>query len=181
MKDAKSAAEQGDWTGAASGAATAAGKFAQIVAIGGSDLLQSLTRSTINQKSDLLFKKVNRRSFQFEYSFMPKNAFEAYDVASIIYMFKYFQHPEMLEGYDQWLYIYPAEFDIEYVYKSDGGENENIWLNKISSCALESVTVSYGGNGTFQSLVNGEPVQTSLVLRFREFETLHQDRIAKGM
>lgn len=173
LKDVDNANEQSLWT--------AAGKFAQIVAIGGSDLLQSLTRSTLNQKSDLLFKKVARRSFQFEYNFMPKNAYEAYDVASIIYMFKYFQHPEMLEGYDQWLYIYPAEFDIEYVYKSNNDEAENIWLNKISSCALESMTVSYGEGGSFQSLVNGEPVKTSLVLRFREFETLHQDRIAKGM
>jgi hypothetical protein len=160
---------------------TAAGKLAKVVAIGGSDLLQSMTRSTLNKKQDLLFKQVNRRTFQFEYRFMPKNEFEAYDIANIIYMFKYFQHPEMLEGYDQFLYIYPAEFDIEYIYKAAGNEAENIWLNKISSCVLESMSVNYGGNGTFQSLVSGEPVETNLVLRFREIETLHQGRIADGL
>lgn len=160
---------------------TAAGRFAKIVAIGGSDLLQSMTRSTLNKKQDLLFKQVNRRSFQFEYKFMPKNAFEAYDIANIIYMFKYFQHPEMLEGYDQFLYIYPAEFDIEYLYRAGGESTENIWLNKISSCVLESMTVNYGQGGTYQSLASGEPVETNLVLRFRELETLHQGRIANGL
>jgi hypothetical protein len=40
---------------------------------------------------------------------------------------------------------------------------------------------TYGGNGTFQSLVSGEPVETNLVLRFREIETLHQGRIADGL
>lgn len=160
---------------------TAAGKLAKVVAIGGSDLLQSMTRSALNNKTDLLFKQVNRRVFQFEYRFMPKNVYEAYDIANIIYMFKFFQHPEMMEGYDQFLYIYPAEFDIEYLYRSGGDETENIWLNKISSCVLESMTVNYGQGGTFQSLAAGEPVETNVVLRFRELETLHQDRIAKGM
>lgn len=160
---------------------TGAAKFAKIVAIGGSDLLQTLTRSSLNKKQDLLFKQVSRRTFQFEYKFMPKNAYEAYDIANIIYMFKFFQHPEMLEGYDQFLYIYPAEFDIEYIYKAGDEEIENIWLNKVSSCVLSSMTVNYGPGGTFQSLSAGEPVETNISLQFREIETLHQGRIAKGM
>ena len=157
-----------------------ASKMTRLLGTASSDILQSLTRTALNPKKDMLFKEVGQRSFQFNYTFAPRNMEEAYDVANIIWMFKYFSHPEMLEGFDQYLYIYPAEFDIEYIYKAGGDELENPWLNKISSCVLEGISIDYGPTGSFQSLRNGEPVITNMVLQFREIETLHQARIADG-
>ena len=159
---------------------SAASKITRILGTASSDLVQNLTRTVQNDKKDMLFRQVENRTFQFEYLFMPKNPEESYDIANIIYMLKYFAHPEMIEGYDQYLFIYPAEFDIEYVYKQGKTETNNIWLNKISSCVLESINITYSPGGSYQSLAMGEPCVTAMTLRFREIESLHRDRIAKG-
>lgn len=164
-----------------------AGAFGRIVA--SSEKLQTvsmLSRTAINRKRDIMFKHVGNRQFQFTYTFAPKSAEEAKVVHDIVFMFKYFAHPEMLQGYGNFLYLYPAEFDIEYgqVFQdSNNGkvEDGNPYLNKISSCVLTDIDVNYSaGNGSYQSLENGEPIITTLSLSFKEIETLHRDRIARG-
>lgn len=145
-----------------------------------------LSRTAVNHKRDIMFKHVGNRQFDFTYTFAPKTAEEAKIVYDIVFMFKYFSHPEMLQGYGNFLYLYPAEFDIEYgqVFQdSNNGkvEDGNPYLNKISSCVLTDIDVNYSsGNGSFQSLENGEPIITTLSLSFKEIETLHRDRIARG-
>lgn len=141
-----------------------------------------LSRTAVNPKKDIMFSGVNNRTFQFNYTFAPRSAEEATAVADIIYMFKFFAHPEMLPGYGDFLYLYPAEFEIHYgITQPDGTEipdNEN--LNAISSCVLESISINYAPNGSFQSLKNGEPIITELSLSFKEIELLHQGRIQQG-
>ena len=153
---------------------------ARVVATAASDLVGSATRSAVNPKKDLLFRSIERREFMFDYQFAPKNKIEADAVANIIYMFRLFSAPEVVEGTAEYLYTYPAEFDIEYIYKGNGTEEQNKYLNKISSCVLKNVTVNYSPNGSFQTLERGEPVQVNLTLHFEEIETMHRDRIAKG-
>lgn len=145
-----------------------------------------LSRTAVNPKRDVMFKQVDNRHFQFNYVFAPKSALEAKEVADIIYMFTYFAHPEMLPGYGNFLYLYPAEFEIEYgmrVWDSKSNaytDAPNKNLNKISSCVLDHIGINYAPNGSFQSLANGEPIVTTLSLSFKEIEALHQGRIQKG-
>lgn len=143
-----------------------------------------LSRTATNKKRDIMFQHVGNRMFSFEYVFAPKSAEEAKEVDDIIFMFKYFAHPEMLEGYMNFLYLYPAEFDIEYgMILQDGStesQTQNKFLNKISSCVLTAIDVNYAPNSSFQSLENGEPPVVTLSMQFQEIETLHRDRIAKG-
>lgn len=160
-----------------SGVAAAMGR---IIATAASDLVQSATRTVVNPKKDLLFKGIERRDFTFDYQFVPRSAAEAEEVANIIQTFRLFSAPEVVQGTDNFLYTYPAEFDIEYIFNKDGVEEQNKYINKISSCVLESVLVNYSPNGSFQSLQNGEPVQVNMTLHFKEIETLHRDRIVKG-
>lgn len=157
-----------------------ASSVARIVASSNSTV-SMLSKTAVNPKRDVMFKHVNNRNFEFEYVFAPRSADEAREVADIIYMFKYFAHPEMLPGYGNFLYLYPAEFDIEYGIRDvEGNETINENLNKISSCVLQAVNVNYAPNGSFQSLASGEPVVTTLGLSFMEVEALHQGRIQKG-
>lgn len=144
-----------------------------------------LSRTAVNHKRDIMFRHVGNRQFSFEYVFAPRSPEEAKEVYDIIFMFKYFAHPEILDGYGNFLYLYPAEFDIEYgqIFKnaeSGGVEQMNPHINKISSCVLENIRVDYSPGGSFQSLERGEPVLTTLALNFKEIETLHRDRIARG-
>jgi len=140
-----------------------------------------LSKTAVNPKKDIMFSHVGNRQFNFNYTFAPRSAAEAKEVADIIYMFKFFAHPEVLPGYGNFLYLYPAEFDIKYMYINEDGESvENDSLNKISSCVLESIAINYAPNGSYQSLMNGEPVVTELSLSFKEIEILHQGRIQQG-
>lgn len=139
-----------------------------------------LSKTAVNKRADMMFRHVGNREFAFSYTFAPKSAEEAVVVDNIIFMFKYFAHPEMLEGYGNFLYLYPAEFDIEYGMMDGRTEVKNPYINRISSCVLQSVDVQYSPTGTFQTLEKGEPVITVLNLSFKEIETLHRDRIGEG-
>lgn len=151
------------------------------LAVGANPLLSSMSRTALNPKKDILFKEVQNRKFNFNYQFAPRNMKEAKAVADIIYMFKLFAHPEQIDSVGQFLYIYPAQFDIQYFTVKDNGDIiENKYLNKISSCVLESINVSYADYGSYQSLAAGEPIMTNVSLQFREIETLHQGRIKVG-
>jgi hypothetical protein len=163
-------------------------KLTRLIATNASRDIQLLSRTTKNPKKDFLFRDVEKRTFRFEYMFAPQSPKEAEEVARIIYMFKLFSHPELLEGYDNFLYIYPAEFDIVYGYKQqDQNGNEissleqtNPYLHKISSCVLRSIQLNYSAGGTFQTLRRGEPCMVRMALDFAEIESLHQGRIEEG-
>lgn len=162
-----------------------AGKFGRILSTKNSTV-SMLSRTALNVRKDVMFRHVGNRQFVFDYVFAPKSVDEAKEVADIIFMFKYFAHPEMLAGYGNFLYLYPAEFDIEYGMKigdPNAGpqqQRENKHVNKISSCVLTDISVNYAPGNSFQSLEQGEPIVTTVSLVFREIETLHRERIAKG-
>lgn len=164
-------------------AAEIAKKLTRILAVAASDTVQNLTRTAYNKKVDVLFDRVDNRTFNFEFDFYPKTSEEAFTVAEIIYQFKLYSHPEIIDGLEQYLFIYPAEFDIEYgIRDENGNERDNIFLNKISSCVLTGLNVSYAASGgSYQSLRNGEPIHTKMNLQFMEIETLHRGRIEAGL
>lgn len=156
-------------------------KFLRVAMSASSEAFSNLGRTAVNPKRDVLFNSVGNRHFKFDYVFAPRSKEEAIEVSNIIYAFKLFAHPELIAGYAQYLYLYPAEFDIEYrMIDANGNDIENPHLNRISSCVLESIDVVYAPNGSFQSLANGEPVITNMSLSFMEIETLHQDKIKQG-
>jgi hypothetical protein len=162
-------------------------KITKILATNASKDIQLITRTTKNPKKDFLFRDVQNRTFNFHYTFAPRTPKEAQEVAKIIYMFKLFAHPELLEGYDNFLYIYPAEWDIVYGFKNPQADenqqvpdDQNKYLNRISSCFLRAISINYAAGGNFQTLRNGEPVVTTMDLAFAELESLHQGRIEVG-
>lgn len=69
----------------------------------------------------------------------------------------------------------PSFFNIRYMYKN--GMNEH--LNKISTCALESMDVSYGAD-RFVAYEGGVPQTTKISLKFKEMEIITKDQIAQG-
>jgi hypothetical protein len=141
----------------------------------------NLTRTAKNARKDVLFNSVDNRNFQYEFQLAARSQEEAKMINQIIYLFKLYSHPEVMKGFGQFLSIYPAEFKIEYYFINDQGDHViNPYMNQISSCVCTGMNVSYASNGSYQSLMNGEPTIVNLSLRFMEIETLHQDRIRKG-
>jgi hypothetical protein len=125
-----------------------------------------------NNRTEMKFEGIGRRSFSFQFSMMPNNAKEAQTISDIVTAFRFHAMPE-IEGSDLAgrTMIAPSTFDIEY--------KPNAHLHKISTSVLESVEVQYGGERT-QFFVDDHPVQTNLTLNFKELEIITKERIQEG-
>jgi hypothetical protein len=129
-----------------------------------------------NPKKEQVFKGVDFRTFSFDYQFFPRNASEAKNVMKIIQEFKYHMHPEFKDT-NNFVYIYPSEFDI-YYYQ---GTQENLNLHRHTSCVLTEMNVNYTPNGNFNTFENGMPTQINVTLSFRELALLTKDKVKDGL
>ena len=129
-----------------------------------------------NPKKEQVFKGVDYRTFQFEYQFFPRNPSEAANVMEIINTFKYHMHPEFKDT-NEFLYIYPSEFDIAYYQNG----NENEYVHRHTSCVLVDMNLNYTPNGQFTTFSNGMPTQINMTLSFRELSLLTKDKIKDGL
>ena len=159
-----------------SGAAVGASLAKLPGAFGAAEVDSALSASTgtsLNPFKETIFESVDFRSFAFKYKFYPKNKKESADVFKIIETFKFHMHPEMSDG--NLFFIYPSEFNITYYF----GEQRNSYFHKFTTCVLESMDVSYGGE-QFSSFRNGEPTEINVSLTFRELEVLTKKMINQG-
>ena len=134
----------------------------------------------ISNRMELAFKGVAKRQFQYTFKMIPKSQREAEEIRKIVTAFKGNMLPEFL-GDDQrgrQLTI-PNTFDIEYMYNGQ----HNSYLHKISTCFLENMSVTYGGERytTYADAGDGAPpTETSITLNFKEIETMTRERILEG-
>lgn len=129
-----------------------------------------------NPKKEQVFKGVDYRTFQFDYQFFPRSPEEAQNVLNIIKEFKYHMHPEFKDT-NNFLYIYPSEFDI--FYYQNGEENLNI--HRHTSCVLKELNINYTPNGMFTTFDNGMPTQINIQMTFVELGLMDKDKIKNGL
>ena len=133
----------------------------------------------VADRMELAFKNVNRRNFQYSFKMIPKNETEADEIRKIIYAFKFNMLPEMTSGRAGNTMGFPNTFDIEYRFLG----KDNDYISRVSTCVLETMTVSYGGDRfkTFAPRDDGAPVvETSLTLSFKELELITRERVREG-
>jgi hypothetical protein len=132
-------------------------------------------------RMELAFKGIGKRQFSFDFKMMPRSQAEADEIRDIIYAFKFNMMPEYVGTTKGNQMKIPNTFDIQYMYQNA----ENNYLNKISTCFLKDMTVTYGGDRykTFDQSstdAGAPPVETSIKLEFREIEMISRERIAEG-
>lgn len=129
-----------------------------------SSAVQKALRATPgNAKAEQLFKSVDFRTFNFNYSFAPKSPEEARKVLSIIRTFRHHMLPEFADE-NQFIYVYPSEFEVKY-YR---GAAENPYLEKHFTAVLTSCNINYTPNGQFVTFEDGMPTQINMSLTFKE-------------
>ena len=161
----------------------AALKAADAFAPGIKALAQIEMGKIMGSQMELMFEGVGRRNFSFTFVFIPKSERESQVVDQIIKKFKYHMLPSFVGDSRRSMTI-PDMFDITYMHKGD----QNAFLNKISTCFLESADVTYGGDrftsyGETQTLdgTKGAPPQrTTLTLAFKEIEIMTREKILEG-
>lgn len=136
----------------------------------------SVTSGTaVNPFKAQLFKSMNFRTFDFQYTLLPKNDAESIQIDNIVNTFKKYMHPVI--GTEEFFVGYPAEFALRFYYKG----KKNPHLFDISSAALVDMKVEYGGND-FVTLKDsqGRPAEVTLSLSFLELELLDRKRVTEG-
>ncbi len=149
--------------------------------------------SVIGSKMELLFTGMQRRSFTFQFNFIPKSDTESITVHKIVQTFKEQMLPRYMEHTTLFghnigtaggrILTIPNTFDIFYFYQS----NENPFLNRISTCYLTNLEIEYGGDKyiTYESIyLDGQsgppPQRTSITLSFNEIEIITKERAQEG-
>ena len=129
-------------------------------------------------RMELAFKGIPKRSFQYDFKMIPKSAAEAEEIQKIVKAFKLNMLPEMVQGSAARLTI-PNTFDIQYMYAG----RDNQYLHKISTCVLETMSVTYGGDRykTFEATANGAPpIEVAIQLAFKEMDLITREKAAEG-
>ena len=145
---------------------------------GARELYEMKQGSIMTNRMELAFKGLPKRSFQYTFKMIPKSEREANEVRNIVNAFKINMLPEMVDSSTKRLRV-PNTFDIKYMYV--GQENE--YLHKISTCVLENMNVTYGGDRykTFEANAEGAPpVETTITLNFKEMEQITRERAREG-
>lgn len=131
-----------------------------------------------NPQLQVLFTNVGFRTFQFDFILTPKNQKESAEIQNIIRSFKKAAAPEFQPGFITGNSIFlkvPDSFKIKFLY--NGQENLNV--NRIGECVLESIDVDYSPNG-WSSFKDGSAVQTRVTLQFKEIFVIDKNRINEG-
>lgn len=142
---------------------------------GASEMTLAKSGFAKNPQLEVIFKQVEFRTYQFNFTFTPKNAQEAQEVKKIIKFFRKHQLPELDQGGAGRYFILPSFFQLEHFYQ--GSSNDN--LHKFAPCVLTSIFIDYAPNG-WVTYEDAFPVQTSMVLAFQEIEIMTKERIEQG-
>ena len=158
----------------------AIGAAAELAGAEGADkLAKKVFGEADNPYMEVLFDAMQLRTFTYNFTMSPRNEEEAYEVQRIIQLFRFHMAPELRPGVNRYLGL-PSQFDIHYMFLSkDGVASENNYYNRIATCVLQNCAINYTPTGV-KSFEDGGPVQTTMILTFKEIELLTKDKIAQG-
>ena len=132
-----------------------------------------------NPYMEILFDKMELRTFSYQFTFAPKNKQETEDVQKIIALFRFHMAPELKGAANRFLTL-PSEFDIHYMYQDgDGQASENDFYNKIATCVCTGCDVNYTPDGV-KSFEGGAPTKITMTVSFQETELLTKEKINEG-
>lgn len=133
----------------------------------------------INPQVQMIYKGIDLRTFQLTFTFTPKSAQEAKEVDDIISLFKLHYAPRLESGtqtsVNSMFFIPPSMFTVQFMHNG----RENTHLPKYGECVLSNITVDYAPNG-FAAYEDGSPVQSQLMLQFKETEIIDRNKLEKG-
>jgi len=142
------------------------------------DLINKGRGYAFNPQLQMIYKGLDLREFQLTFTFTPKSAQESKEVDNIISMFKLHYAPRLqagIETVNSMFLIPPSIFNIKFMHDN----SENTHLPKYGDCVLVNIDVNYTPNG-FAAYEDGSPIQSMLMLQFKEVEAIDRGKLEKG-
>jgi len=125
-----------------------------------------------NNRMEMVFETIDRRTFQFDFRMMPKSAAESNAIKSIVKTFRTNMAPRT-SGAGNLRFRVPSLFEIEFK------PNDANALPKIGKSVCTACNVTYGG-ARAQFFADGNPVETSISLTFQELDLPTAQRVEDG-
>lgn len=160
--------------GVTSGVTEVLGRLAEstgLVNQGFTELVLKSQGLAINPQIEMVYKQTRNRSFIFDFRLQSRSSLESRNIKNIIREFKRYSAPSLAGQTDASYFTIPAQFDIQFMFKNE----ENRFIGKISTCALENIDVNYSSAGPFATFDDGAPVEIALQLRFIEVDTITKE------
>jgi hypothetical protein len=139
----------------------------------------------LNPQLQVLFKGSKNREFVFTFKFIPRNAYEALTIESIIRTLRYHAAPNYeAPGEDGNInaryFIPPSQFEIEFLVMDQSAAFPNDKLPRIAKSVLSNIDVNYAPSGQFAAYQDYQPVETQLQLTFTETVILTKKDVEIG-
>ena len=144
-----------------------------------SGVLARSTGQILNPNTELLFKGIKLRSFNFSFNLAPRNGTEALEIKKIIIELKRNMAPASTittgssTGNAGLFLKSPNVFRLKYMT----GNSEHKFLNKFVIAALTNVQVNYTGSGTYMTYNDDSktPVHMVMQLSFQELSPIYAE------
>ena len=129
-------------------------------------LMAMSTGKSFNPNVELLYEGPTLRGFNFQYTFAPKSAEEAQEVADIIKHFKIHHSPADTQN---GMYEIPDVFQVTYM----SGGDYNRFMPQFKRAALTDIQVQANpGLPMYMAFENGCPIVTAMSLTFTEVDVI---------
>ena len=150
-----------------------ANAFAGMATGTGGQLLSRTTGAVINPNLELLFSGPALRTFSFSFKMNARERLESQEIVKILRFFK--QGSAAQRSSSNLFLKSPHTFQIQYLHRGPGDNNENRFMNKIKECALQSVGVNYTPENNYATFDDGAMVSYQVTLNFSELEPVYNN------
>ena len=131
-----------------------------------------MSGETTNNRTEMKFEGIDRRSFQFTFRLIPRSSEEAKQIQLIVQTFREHSMPSFTTGDSLGRTLKaPSTFDIQY--------HPAEHLHAIGTSVLEAVDVKFGGDRP-QFFGDGQPSETELTMTFKELDIVTREKVARG-
>jgi hypothetical protein len=134
----------------------------------GANIFTRATGKVINPNLELLFRGPQLRTFNYNYTFTPRDDAEAKVIRTII---RHFKKNMAVQRSSSGLFLEtPNIFELKYIY-SGGGQHP--FLNKIKKCALTNFNVEYTPDGSYMTYRDGSMTSYGVTMQFSELTPIY--------
>lgn len=134
----------------------------------GANIFTRSTGKVINPNLELLFRGPQMRTFNYNYTFTPRDPDEAKVIKTIIKHFK----KTMAVQRDVLFLKTPNVYKLQYVYAGGG---QHPFLNKIKTCALTNFNVEYTPDGSYMTYKDGSMTSYRVSMQFSELTPIYNE------
>ena len=137
------------------------------------EIVTRTTGQVLNQNLELLFKGVQLRSFNFEFTLTPRDVTESNTIKQIIRLFKQNMSGKKNGANNAGGLFLSSPNIFKLCYKTGG--KKHAYLNSFFPMAMKSVSMNYTNAGTYATYEDTTPVNMKMTISLQEINPIYNE------